>query len=77
MIGMQATNQSQSIVITGESGAGKTESMKQMLRYLSFLSGNEIENRMNDANPILEGLSNAHTDRNGNSSRYCKLFEVI
>lgn len=76
MIGMQVSKQSQSIIITGESGAGKTESTKQMLRYLCFTSGDSVERKMIEANPILEGLSNASTEQNNNSSRYCKFFEV-
>lgn len=74
---MQLNNQSQSIIITGESGAGKTESTKQLLHYLCHNSKNESVQKIIDANPIMEALGNARTENNNNSSRYCRFLQVI
>jgi myosin heavy subunit len=68
----------QSILISGESGAGKTEAFKQCLLYWSKVAGskNGVENRLIQANPILEAFGNAKTIRNNNSSRFGKWVEV-
>lgn len=76
--GISLSNQSQSIIITGESGAGKTETTKQLLEYICFLSKKEdkIIIKINEANPLLECLGNAQTEKNYNSSRYCKFVQA-
>ncbi|EQL03339.1 myosin type II heavy chain [Ophiocordyceps sinensis CO18] len=79
--------QNQSILVTGESGAGKTENTKKVIQYLAAVAQSETAARSKSqhsnlsqqilrANPILEAFGNAQTVRNNNSSRFGKFIRI-
>lgn len=82
-----ANNESQSIIVSGESGAGKTEACKLVMNFLSdscssgstSVSGRLVETLMKkiiSTNPVLEAFGNAKTLRNNNSSRFGKFLQI-
>merc|ERR1711971_1260088 len=82
--GMTNTGCNQSILITGESGAGKTENTKKVISYFATIcsSGKKkegeasLEDKIVQTNPVLEAWGNAKTVRNDNSSRFGKFIRI-
>uniref|UniRef100_A0A672I9K8 Myosin VAb n=1 Tax=Salarias fasciatus TaxID=181472 RepID=A0A672I9K8_SALFA len=77
---MARKERNQSIIVSGESGAGKTVSAKYAMRYFATVSCSSgeanVEERVLASNPIMEALGNAKTTRNDNSSRFGKYIEI-
>lgn len=79
--GMINEEENQCIIISGESGAGKTEASKQIQNYIAAVSGggagvDALKETFLRSNPVLEAFGNAKTLRNNNSSRFGKYFEL-
>lgn len=77
-------NQNQTIIVSGESGSGKTVSAKYIMRYYASVQDEsthshkitDIENKILATNPIMEAFGNAKTTRNDNSSRFGKYLSI-
>ena len=84
---MRHYNDNQCVIISGESGAGKTEAAKKMMDYIVYrnrlssgmavsTSSQKIQQKVLATNPLLEAFGNAKTLRNNNSSRFGKYLEL-
>lgn len=75
---MQVNEKNQAILISGESGSGKTEATKQCFNFLAEIAGSELqlEQKILQSNPVLEAFGNAKTIRNNNSSRFGRWTEI-
>ncbi|KAH9255125.1 hypothetical protein BASA81_006884 [Batrachochytrium salamandrivorans] len=82
---MVLNHSTEAVVITGESGSGKTENSKHVLGYIAGLSSNQkssnavqrIKSQLLESNPMLEAFGNAKTVRNDNSSRFGKYMSIL
>ena len=82
---MRRTRRDQAILVSGESGAGKTEAAKKIMEYVAAVSGDRfnrghehsVKERLIQSNPVLEAFGNATTVRNNNSSRFGKYMELL
>ena len=79
---MNAYKENQCVIISGESGAGKTEAAKRIMQYVANVSGGsnssiqETKDMVLATNPLLESFGNAKTLRNNNSSRFGKYLQL-
>uniref|UniRef100_A0A4W6D4H0 Myosin VC n=1 Tax=Lates calcarifer TaxID=8187 RepID=A0A4W6D4H0_LATCA len=77
---MARNHKNQSIIVSGESGAGKTVSARYAMRYFAVVSKSGSKTRVEDkvlaSNPVTEAIGNAKTTRNDNSSRFGKYTEI-
>ncbi|XP_064540131.1 unconventional myosin IC isoform X1 [Drosophila montana] len=74
-------NRGQCVLISGESGSGKTEASKKVLQYIAACSGHQttvegVKDKLLKSNPVLEAFGNAKTNRNDNSSRFGKYMDI-
>lgn len=87
-VNMLTDHENQSMLITGESGAGKTENTKKVIAYFATIgasskkpteaekSKGSLEDQVVQTNPVLEAFGNAKTVRNDNSSRFVSLLNT-
>uniref|UniRef100_F6W622 Myosin motor domain-containing protein n=1 Tax=Ciona intestinalis TaxID=7719 RepID=F6W622_CIOIN len=78
---MKNYGRDQCIMITGESGSGKTEASKLVMKYVAAMSSRStevetIKQQLLQSNPVLEAFGNARTNRNDNSSRFGKYMDI-
>jgi myosin I len=79
---MKAYKDNQCVIISGESGAGKTEAAKRIMQYIANVAGGDtgdikqIKDMVLATNPLLESFGNAKTLRNNNSSRFGKYLQI-
>eukprot|EP00917_Polyrhabdina_sp_WS-2016_P014637 GHVP01031990.1.p1 GENE.GHVP01031990.1~~GHVP01031990.1.p1 ORF type:complete len:828 (+),score=177.56 GHVP01031990.1:27-2510(+) len=77
---LHQVNKSQTIIVSGESGAGKTEATKQIMRFFAAAKSGATDTRIQTAvmaaNPVLEAFGNAKTIRNNNSSRFGRFMQL-
>lgn len=78
---MLQNQENQCVIISGESGAGKTEASKIFMNYIAAVSKSSTEvdrvkSQLLESNPVLEAFGNAKTIRNDNSSRFGKYMEI-
>ena len=77
--GIRDYKKNQSILVSGESGAGKTETVKILMRHIAHIAGKKYDSTVDKvlkANPLLESFGNAKTTRNDNSSRFGKFTQL-
>lgn len=74
-------NREQCILISGESGSGKTEASKKILQFIAAATSHKgdvdsVKDKLLQSNPVLEAFGNAKTNRNDNSSRFGKYMDI-
>ncbi|CAM9520796.1 unnamed protein product, partial [Discosporangium mesarthrocarpum] len=83
--GICTDSRNQCVIVTGESGAGKTEAAKQLMRFVTMVGISTeaqkatmegVKRHLLESNPVLESFGNARTIRNDNSSRFGKYMEM-